>query len=74
MQKRLDRCLISQTLKRIFYPKMLIRHLARIASDYTPLLIQGSKMYFRRQNRVKPFGFEAIWLHSSECEEVVRQA
>lgn len=73
VQKKLDRCLISHDLKMLFQ-KLMITHRARISSDHPPIVIQADCSTNNTRNRVRPYRFEAIWLSSDECEEVVCQA
>ncbi|XP_019170452.1 PREDICTED: uncharacterized protein LOC109166023 [Ipomoea nil] len=68
---RLDRALCDMPWRQRF-PEAEVRHLPRIASDHTPLLIQteakgGSSTDFR-------FRFQAAWMTNDSLSEVVNRA
>jgi len=53
------------------FPLMVVRHLARIASDHRLLLVDTEGMSF---SSPKPFRFEKFWLHRDGADAVVYAA
>ncbi|XP_021751245.1 uncharacterized protein LOC110716900 [Chenopodium quinoa] len=72
VRERLDR-LLGDTGWCELFPKAGVRHLARITSDHSPIILDT--MPQRNEKKKKHmFRFEAMWLANDECKLVVRDA
>uniref|UniRef100_A0A803M2M8 Reverse transcriptase zinc-binding domain-containing protein n=1 Tax=Chenopodium quinoa TaxID=63459 RepID=A0A803M2M8_CHEQI len=72
IRERLDRFLGDEAWCHLF-TQAEVQHLVRISSDHAPIMMNTATV-FDRGKRSKPYRFEAWWLSSSECEEVVDRA
>ncbi|XP_021718590.1 uncharacterized protein LOC110686283 [Chenopodium quinoa] len=72
IRERLDRFLGDDAWCQLF-PQFEVKHLVRIASDHAPIMM-NTDVVFDRGKRSRPYRFEAWWLSSAECEEVVDTA
>ncbi|XP_019166798.1 PREDICTED: uncharacterized protein LOC109162582 [Ipomoea nil] len=68
---RLDRALCNTDWRNNF-PGPCVTHLARIASDHAPLLLQVEQQ--RQQLHTAPFSFQAAWLTRTDVHDVVGRA
>ncbi|XP_019166877.1 PREDICTED: uncharacterized protein LOC109162645 [Ipomoea nil] len=68
---RLDQALCN-TAWRNNFPGACITHLARLASDHAPLLLQVGQQ--RQRLSTVPFSFQAAWLTRTDVHEVVGRA
>ncbi|XP_021740393.1 uncharacterized protein LOC110706745 [Chenopodium quinoa] len=71
IRERLDRFLGDEAWCNMF-PQAEVKHMVRIASDHAPIMM-STTMIFDRGKKSRPFRFEAWWLSSSECTEVVEK-
>ena len=70
---RLDRALATPEWYSNFANAKL-HHLSTIALDHCILALRWNQREKRRNRGVKPFRFEAMWLHDPRCVEVVSDA
>ena len=71
IQCRLDRCWANPTWK-AFFDEANVTHLARVNSDHCPLLLKLKPL--EREELIRPFRFQLIWLSHSEFPGIVRDA
>ncbi|KAL0319561.1 UNVERIFIED_CONTAM: hypothetical protein Sradi_5217600 [Sesamum radiatum] len=70
VKARLDRACASSKWATCFLEARVI-HIQSSQSDHSALLVE-TKREHQPRNKKKCFRFEAMWLHSGECEEVVK--
>lgn len=75
IKARLDRVVASPEWK-FYYPRAILTHLVRHASDHMPLLLQldPQKNRMKKRSILKLERFEECWLRDETLEEVVRSS
>ncbi|XP_012847426.1 PREDICTED: uncharacterized protein LOC105967373 [Erythranthe guttata] len=72
-RERLDRACGNNEWMELF-PNYRVRHLDALYSDHIPLLIEWRSAIIAQQGgRNRGFKFEAMWLKSEECEQIIRE-
>lgn len=57
----------------MIYPKLNVKHLAKLALDHAPLIIQGTRLHSKTKRNSKAFWFKVMWLRSEECKQIIHQ-
>lgn len=68
--KRIDWAFVSLPLLDL-YPKTIVTHLTRFASNHCPLLVHLSNV---ASSRLRPFQFEKMWLFCGRFYDLVKNA
>ncbi|KAL3522003.1 hypothetical protein ACH5RR_014837 [Cinchona calisaya] len=69
---RLDRACVTNSWLAI-YPTSTLTHIFLHRSDHRPILLKASKQSdLAPRGRFKRFRFEAIWIQSNTCEEIIK--
>ncbi|KAK9292510.1 hypothetical protein L1049_020483 [Liquidambar formosana] len=72
IRERLDRALITMDWS-LMFPLALVEHLVCSASDHLPILVVTDGNGVVSGWRKKHVRFEAMWVRSEECEQVIQE-
>ncbi|KAL0399531.1 UNVERIFIED_CONTAM: hypothetical protein Sradi_2296400 [Sesamum radiatum] len=73
VHERLDRACVSQGWSQLF-PDASVTHLHVNCSDHKALLVRLEDTPIFSSHRSRPWRFEAAWLHSDQCEQIVAKS
>ncbi|KAF8408042.1 hypothetical protein HHK36_007182 [Tetracentron sinense] len=73
VRERLDRAMATSDWCFLF-PFTTVKHLSCHTSDHSPLLLAFDKEAPKIARKKRSFRFEAMWIHSPECAEIIDSA
>lgn len=71
IEERIDRLFATPHWSRSF-PYAVVNHIASLASDHCPIVINCKPPESRRRSKKRPFRFEAMWLRDPSCESLIK--